>query len=62
MARAAPGRSEQNTLFAASNRPPSIGSITCSRKQLWARVVQVILGRGGFFPCGEQRFFFEVLQ
>ena len=32
-----------------------------SRNGLWARVQEVGLGRGGFFQCGEQRFFFKVL-
>jgi pSer/pThr/pTyr-binding forkhead associated (FHA) protein len=32
-----------------------------SRNGIWARVQEVGLGRGGFFQCGEQRFFFKVL-
>jgi pSer/pThr/pTyr-binding forkhead associated (FHA) protein len=32
-----------------------------SRNGLWARIEEVGLGRGGFFQCGEQRFFFKVL-
>jgi len=32
-----------------------------SRNGLWARIQEVGLGRGGFFQCGEQRFFFKVL-
>ena len=32
-----------------------------SRNGLWARIQEVNLGRGGFFQCGEQRFFFKVL-
>jgi pSer/pThr/pTyr-binding forkhead associated (FHA) protein len=32
-----------------------------SRNGIWARVQEVSLGRGGFFQCGEQRFFFKVL-
>jgi pSer/pThr/pTyr-binding forkhead associated (FHA) protein len=32
-----------------------------SRNGLWARIQEVSLGRGGFFQCGEQRFFFKVL-
>jgi pSer/pThr/pTyr-binding forkhead associated (FHA) protein len=32
-----------------------------SRNGLWARIQEVALGRGGFFQCGEQRFFFKVL-
>jgi pSer/pThr/pTyr-binding forkhead associated (FHA) protein len=31
-----------------------------SRNGLWARIQEVGLGRGGFFQCGEQRFFFRV--
>jgi pSer/pThr/pTyr-binding forkhead associated (FHA) protein len=32
-----------------------------SRNGLWARIQEVALGRGGFFQCGEQRFFFKVI-
>lgn len=32
-----------------------------SRNGLWARIEEVRLGRGGFFQCGEQRFFFKVI-
>jgi hypothetical protein len=32
-----------------------------SRNGVWARVNEVALGRGAFFQCGEQRFFFKVL-
>jgi hypothetical protein len=32
-----------------------------SRNGLWARVREVSLGRGGYFQCGEQRFFFKAL-
>jgi len=32
-----------------------------TRNGLWARIQEVGLGRGGFFQCGEQRFFFKVL-
>jgi pSer/pThr/pTyr-binding forkhead associated (FHA) protein len=32
-----------------------------SRNGLWARIQEVGLGRGGFFQCGEQRFFFKVI-
>jgi pSer/pThr/pTyr-binding forkhead associated (FHA) protein len=32
-----------------------------SRNGIWARVQEVNLGRGGFFQCGEQRFFFKVV-
>ncbi|MGP0063275.1 MAG: FHA domain-containing protein [Isosphaeraceae bacterium] len=32
-----------------------------SRNGLWARIEEVSLGRGGYFQCGEQRFFFKVL-
>jgi pSer/pThr/pTyr-binding forkhead associated (FHA) protein len=32
-----------------------------SRNGLWARIQEVSLGRGGFFQCGEQRFFFKVI-
>jgi pSer/pThr/pTyr-binding forkhead associated (FHA) protein len=32
-----------------------------SRNGIWARIQEVSLGRGGFFQCGEQRFFFKVL-
>jgi hypothetical protein len=32
-----------------------------SRNGLWARIEEVALGRGGYFQCGEQRFFFKVL-
>jgi pSer/pThr/pTyr-binding forkhead associated (FHA) protein len=32
-----------------------------SRNGLWARIQEIGLGRGGFFQCGEQRFFFKVL-
>jgi len=32
-----------------------------SRNGLWARIQEVGLGRGGFFQCGEQRFFLKVL-
>jgi hypothetical protein len=32
-----------------------------SRNGLWARIQEVSLGRGGFFQCGEQRFFVKVL-
>jgi pSer/pThr/pTyr-binding forkhead associated (FHA) protein len=31
-----------------------------SRNGVWARIQEVNLGRGGFFQCGEQRFFFKV--
>jgi pSer/pThr/pTyr-binding forkhead associated (FHA) protein len=32
-----------------------------SRNGVWARIQEAGLGRGGFFQCGEQRFFFKVL-
>jgi pSer/pThr/pTyr-binding forkhead associated (FHA) protein len=32
-----------------------------SRNGLWARIQEIALGRGAFFQCGEQRFFFKVL-
>jgi pSer/pThr/pTyr-binding forkhead associated (FHA) protein len=32
-----------------------------SRNGVWARIQEVGLGRGGFFQCGEQRFFFRVI-
>jgi pSer/pThr/pTyr-binding forkhead associated (FHA) protein len=32
-----------------------------SRNGLWARIQEVSLGRGGFFQCGEQRFFCKIL-
>jgi pSer/pThr/pTyr-binding forkhead associated (FHA) protein len=32
-----------------------------SKNGLWARIQEVALGRGGFFQCGEQRFFFKVI-
>jgi pSer/pThr/pTyr-binding forkhead associated (FHA) protein len=32
-----------------------------SRNGLWARIQEVGLGRGAFFQCGEQRFFFKVI-
>jgi pSer/pThr/pTyr-binding forkhead associated (FHA) protein len=44
-------RDEKNRWIIASAR---------SRNGLWARIQEVSLGRGGFFQCGEQRFFFKV--
>lgn len=32
-----------------------------SRNGLWARIEEVSLGRGGYFQCGEQRFFFKIM-
>jgi pSer/pThr/pTyr-binding forkhead associated (FHA) protein len=32
-----------------------------SKNGLWARIQDVALGRGGFFQCGEQRFFFKMI-
>jgi pSer/pThr/pTyr-binding forkhead associated (FHA) protein len=34
---------------------------TGTRNGLWARVNEVALGRGAYFQCGEQRFFFKIL-
>jgi pSer/pThr/pTyr-binding forkhead associated (FHA) protein len=45
-------RDEKNRFILANAR---------SRNGLWARIQEVNLGRGGYFQCGEQRFFFKVL-
>ncbi len=45
-------RDEKNRFILANAR---------SRNGLWARIQEVSLGRGGYFQCGEQRFFFKVL-
>lgn len=45
-------RDAKNRWMIANNR---------SLNGLWARIQEVALGRGGYFQCGEQRFFFKVL-
>jgi pSer/pThr/pTyr-binding forkhead associated (FHA) protein len=45
-------RDEKNRWIVANAR---------SRNGLWARIQDVSLGRGAYFQCGEQRFFFKVL-
>lgn len=45
-------RDAKNRWVIANNR---------SLNGVWARIQDVALGRGGYFQCGEQRFFFNVL-